>query len=113
MTFDLKKAMENGGRCQTRDGHPVRIICADRSSCRYPVVVLIDELTIETYTANGRFREETPSDLDLVNISTKREGWANLYPDGTGYVAATRELADKNAASHRVACVRIEWEEPT
>lgn len=44
----------------------------------------------------------------------KREGWVNIYPKGEFHVRDSKEDAD-NCARHRtdrVACVRIEWEEP-
>jgi len=49
----------------------------------------------------------------------KREGWVNIYPPTDSSVAGNtshayrkKEAADCNARESRIACVRIEWEEP-
>lgn len=49
----------------------------------------------------------------------KREGWVNIYPKPTeelvasvSHAHASKEKADSLAASGRIACIRIEWEEP-
>lgn len=49
----------------------------------------------------------------------KREGWVNVYPRpleklvaSVSHAYASRDAADATAVCGRVACVRIEWEEP-
>lgn len=44
----------------------------------------------------------------------KREGWVNIYP-GRSFcvIQSTEERANRAAEQSRIACVRIEWEEPT
>lgn len=120
MTFDLKRAMDNGGRCQTRDGRPARIICADRKSVYdLSVVALIGEMeSPAVYKSDGRavvglgMYGENRSDLVNIPIPGKPEGWVNVYPGPTGYMHPSRERADQLAGPTRVTCIRIEWEEP-
>ena len=111
-TFDLAKAMENGGRCQTRDGRPARIICTDQKDEHYPVVALVgdDGEAPQVYTSGGKYYhcDQGISDRDLVNIPVMREGWVNVYPNSCH---PTREQADASSCLNRVTCVRIEWEE--
>jgi hypothetical protein len=119
--FDPKKPV------QTRDGLPARIICTDRkyhsfgSSGEIPLVVLIMEKGQETIVcrpANGRCCDDYDSNGDIINIPQKREGFVNIYPReifetiaGTSPVYPSKEAADHGASPHRIACVRIEWEE--
>ena len=120
-TFDLAKAMANGGKCQTRDGRPARIICVDQKDRQYPIVALVTDTdeSPQTYTSDGVFyagRHTANSVHDLVNIPVKREGWVNIYPADCGLSPGlqfhwTREGADKGASPNRAACVCIEWEE--
>lgn len=42
---------------------------------------------------------------------TKREAWANVYPDRLASLYETEVKANMYASKERVACVRIEWEE--
>ena len=41
----------------------------------------------------------------------KKEGWVNVYGPSSACICPTKETADKHAAPHRKACIRIEWEE--
>lgn len=57
--------------------------------------------------------------LTWTQPKVKREGWVNIYrrsvygqeraPDG---VYATEQIANEGATNYRIACIRIEWEEP-
>jgi len=126
MTFDLKRAMENGGRCQTRDGRPARIICTDRKSPNGPpIIALVDgdcgEI-LHTHSLNGRRIDDgRDHSFDLVNIPVKREGWVNVYRrrdstcahvGGPIYTSPEQAQSFADPMLHRVACVHIEWEEP-
>lgn len=62
--------------------------------------------------------EDTSVDCTWTPLKVKREGWVNIYPKYSGgiagvgsYINETRENADAQADNHRIACVRIEWEE--
>ena len=70
--FDIEKAKQ-GAKVVTRDGHNVRILCFDRNSDEYPIIVLIqrkddeDEDAVETYTKNGKYNiADDESDDDLM-----------------------------------------------
>lgn len=88
--FDLEAAMRNGGKCMTRDGKPVRIICIDRHNAEESICGLI---MWQNQSEKLRFeeplcwrRDGTNSDRDfhlfLINIPQKRIGWiAHRAPD--------------------------------
>jgi len=42
----------------------------------------------------------------------KREGWVNIYKGACASKYESKELADTAASHQRIACIRIEWEEP-
>ena len=118
--FDLAKAMANGGRCQTRDGRPARIICEN------PIVALITDAGEEwplKYDNDGRLDPELTGSDDLVNSPVKREGWVNVVLAPNNYritqiaIYDTQEGARAAQAAQDppgapLACARIEWEEP-
>lgn len=56
----------------------------------------------------------SPEKLTWNPPKVKREGWLNIYSGGRVGTAArhTREEADHEANSDRLACIHIEWEEP-
>ncbi len=68
--FDIEKAKQ-GAKVVTRDGRNVRILCFDRNSDEYPIVVLIqkkdgEDDEIETYAKNGKYvipSDELDNDL--------------------------------------------------
>lgn len=55
--------------------------------------------------------------LDLIEKlepkPVKKEGWVNVYPKYASGVMiyANKQEADHWARKHRIACIRIEWEE--
>lgn len=71
--FDIEKAKQ-GAKVVTRDGHDVRILCFDRNSDEYPIVVLIQKKDdgddgVETYTKNGKYvtaGDESDNDLMIA-----------------------------------------------
>lgn len=67
--FDLKAAKAGAAVCM-RNGKPVRIICTDRVSSKYPVVVLVPDREyedVEVYTATGKYGvKDFVSDDDLM-----------------------------------------------
>ena len=65
---------------RTRDGHPVRVLCVDRQSDAFPVVALIGDNVIATYTADGRYYDtDHGSARDLIEVSPRVERWVNVY----------------------------------
>lgn len=82
-TFDLEKAMRNGGKCVTRDGLSARIICTDAlGNCNgdgRPLVVLVktrsDYEEVRLHATNGRDLPSLVSEYDLLNLPEKKKGW--------------------------------------
>lgn len=110
--FDIQKAKEGKPVC-TKDGRKARIICFDRMG-NYPIVALIQKGGIELcrlYTKDGKCVEET--NLDLMMLSEKKEGWINVYRLNTCY--KTKEEAeaniDRDYEDEYVRTVKINWEE--
>lgn len=100
MTFDPTKPV------QTRDGREARIICTDAKG-DYPIIALVgpDEI-LRFYDSGGK--SYYYSENDLINIPEKRVVWFNVYNDKFGH--ETKEDADTNCSSDRIACVRVEYE---
>jgi hypothetical protein len=104
---------------QTRDGRKARIICTDLKHPEFPVIAVItdrygNEFAV-AYTKDGRWRNDTQDDSDLLNIPEKRVGWVNAYLAGSCHrdtLYATRAGADNAAMSDRIACVQIEYDVP-
>ncbi len=99
--FDLEKAMRNGGRCMTRDGHMATILKTDLHS-DLPIAGFVTEEwgseIVKQWATDGLCcgRENK---YDLVNIPEKRTGWVVLYcrPDDAwgsyGFLFSTEEEA--------------------
>lgn len=111
MTIDFTKPV------QTRDGRAVTILTEERAHSTFPVVGLLNDEHIVTFTSEGKFvfngREHG---MYLVNVPVKhvRKVWLNMYPGYSGTVAhETKESADECAPPNRIACVRVtvEFEE--
>ena len=93
----------------------VRILETDLKS-ELPIVISITNKsgteTVGLRRADGRIHLKAESPYDLVNVPEKREGWANIYnlaQQSYSVLYPTREEADRNAVSVRIACVRIEY----
>lgn len=73
----------------------------------------IDGVTVCSWAIDGDFRLEGKDDMNLINAKTKREGWVNVFKNGSiEGTFSSKQLADASAVgSIRVACLRIEWEE--
>jgi hypothetical protein len=101
---------------QTKSGKPVRILCVDAKDDQ-PVVGLVTTEygeEPEQWSMDGTYNPGLYEgvSMDLINAKTKREGWVNINERMRCVgIYATQELADDCAASLRVACVHIEWEE--
>lgn len=103
---------------QTRDGRTARLLCTDRSAGN-PIVALIKEgasENVQTYPMSGISNHD--HSYDLINVPQKHEGWINVYPGpinvypgpGSG-LHNSKEKADGAAASHRIACIKVEFTE--
>lgn len=112
---------------QTRDGRPARIICTDAKG-EQPIAALVLECAQEMlglHSSNGAWLpgNSGPHERDLINVPQKREGWINIYPAprldpserrvaNTSHAYDTQEEAGRCAFGNRIACVKVEWEEP-
>lgn len=119
--FNLEEYLKNPNRkIITRDGKSARIICINRISEDYPIVVLIrnkDKEVIECYTKDGKFLENDIHNRDLFFVTEKKEGWINLFKINSamtiGEIYNTEEEAKSAIAKSLVyiSTVKIEWEE--
>lgn len=119
--FSLSRAMAAGGRCQTRDGRPARILATDLRN-KWPIVAAVEERgkdDVVLYCADGRLWDDSAEHVsDLINIPVKREGWVNIYhstrADGLECGTVHPTEADAKGCARLVdaiATVKIEWEE--
>ena len=123
--FSLEEAKAGKPVC-TKDGRPARIICFDRKSTDFPIVVLIDNGTIEDYycfTNNGTYHLDDSHHFDLMMAPVKRKGWINIYKQSSPYdiserlgshIYSTQEQALAGVDStnpNYIATIEIEWEE--
>ena len=119
--FNLEEYLKNPNRkIITRDGKSARIICVNRISEDYPIVVLIrnkDKEVIECYTKDGKFLENDIHNRDLFFVTEKKEGWINLFKINSamtiGEIYNTEEEAKSAIAKSLVyiSTVKIEWKE--
>ncbi len=117
--FNIQKAREGYPVC-TRDGRNARIIFWEAKG-NFPIIALItlsdgseDHVS---YTIYGEFCEEKRDGLDLMMVTTKHEGWVNVYSDKGYHVDKEIWEFEENAIEigkefpDYVATVKIEWEE--
>ena len=103
-------------KLQTRDGREVRIYATDGGG-QYPIhgAVLEDGVwEPETWTIDGVHCVGMQCKLacDLINVPVKhtRTIFVNVYPNlqgMPGVVHESRERADRDASSDRIACVPV------
>ena len=122
--FNLQEYLANPSRqVVTRDGRPVRIICTDSDAEGGPIVAIVtkdEKKDVLLYYENGTyFGLDSASVDDLFFAPEKHEGWIiiNKWPDGerdTNGIIYDTELDIPNkpqVGTHRVATIKIEWEE--
>ena len=119
--FNLDKYLENPNRkVVTRDGRSVRIICTDRKSYTFPIVVLIEgcyQENICAYTKDGLYSHGTECTCDLFFAPIKKEGWVNMYKTRSGAVQIGQIYSSKEEAemgrkdANYISTAKIEWEE--
>ena len=119
--FSLKEYLKNPARkVVTRKGNPAKIVYTNAEG-RYPIVAVVtnkegNRVTIKC-TKYGLWSENGESALDLFFEPIKKEGWVNIYNDGsnitTGDVYSNKEEAIKNInfKCKYITTVKIEWEE--
>jgi hypothetical protein len=123
--FSLKEYLKNPARkVVTREGNPVEIIYTDGEG-RRPITALVTKEDGKKFsikcTFYGEWSENGESALDLFFEPIKKEGWVNIYNDGsnitTGDVYSNKEEAIKNINFNfnsnfkYITTVKIEWEE--
>lgn len=117
--FDIELA-KAGHRVCTRDGRPVRILCFDRKSVDgYSILALVDEGNYESfivYTSRGKFSEYKKGNdpYDLFVASVKKEGWINIYENGSTSKAiypCKEDALDCHDPVGYITTIKIEWEE--
>ena len=121
--FNLTEYLKNPSqKVVTRDGREVRIICTDKKGIQsgsQSIVALVAEKEMEDihfYYSNGRWTNQSISNLDLFFTSTKIEGWINIYSEQEyrypgENIFATKEEAIKYKDINYIDTIKIEWEE--
>lgn len=74
---------------QTKSGEPVRILCIDRDIEAYPVVALLNEKTLISYTAEGLFCSGKTGLHDLVKVKFKEGEQVEVSDDGKEWCVRT------------------------
>ena len=126
--FDLEASKAGKPVC-TRDGRRARIICFDRKfyhdGYNYPIVAMVndnDNELVHAYTQDGLLVGNAESDLDLMMLPEKKDGWVNVYRDcdGTNITKDDNIYSSKDAAiasaqiidgDNYIATTIIKWEE--
>lgn len=115
--FNLEAAKAGKPVC-TRDGRKARIICFDTiNKGNYPIIALLEDKGCEAifyYNKDGKCNVGT--EIDLMMLPEKKEGWINIYKDFEDTVCCaylTKEDALKNRSIEDgyITTIKIEWEE--
>jgi hypothetical protein len=96
---------------QTRSGLAVRLI-SDNGTVGFPIIGVVEGRTLpDSWQADGKFLDRGgDSFLDLVPVPVTRTAYINVYPSGMSVLShPTRARADENAASNRIACVKVTY----
>ena len=120
--FSLEEYLKNPSKkVVTRMGRKVRIICTDREDSIYPIIALIKDDKRESeilvaYTKDGIPAEYNEEYYTLFFVPEKREGWTNVYEEGTnryldGCICSTEEEAKRIRGCGYITTIKIEWEE--
>lgn len=119
--FDLEAAKQGKSVC-TRDGRKARIICFDTKGDPCPIIALVEENGIEAayhYDKNGQ-NAYNKSELDLMMLPEKKEGWANIVRGsdgkshmGRGIFQSKEEAEDAIKAfnDNLIDTIKVSWEE--
>ena len=116
--FSIKEHLEHPDwKVVTREGEPVRILCADLADDDYPVAAATKNRHVDRYTAEGRFQAGNETKYDLFFATKKREGWINICSNLTekdaycGKMIHPTKADAKCFANNAIATIKIEWEE--
>ena len=112
--FSLELAKAGKPVC-TRDGRKARIICFDLQSIEKTPIVAAVQVTdkqevISHYYEDGRQFVDGISELDLMMLLEKKEGWVNVYKER---IYSTKEEAIEATYDGvtYVDTVKVCWEE--
>lgn len=100
---------------QTVDGRQVNIWTTD-AKC-YGCYTVVGEVKTSdgwsrvSWTVNGKFNAIHHSAYDLINIPQRHTYWLNVYKNAPSRIHESRDAADAAAWEHRIACIKIEYEE--
>ena len=119
--FSLEEYLKNPTRpIVTRDGRNARIVCTDRKSYTFPIVVLIEgcyQENICAYTKDGLYSHGMECPCDLFFAPIKKEGWVNMYKTRSGATQIGQIYSSKEEAemgrkdANYISTAKIEWEE--
>ena len=119
--FNLDEYLKNPTRpIVTRDGRNVRIVCTDRKSDTFPIVVLIEgcyQENICEYTKDGLCSHGIECTCDLFFAPIKKEGWVNMYKTRSGGAQIGQIYSSKEEAemgrkdANYISTAKIKWEE--
>ena len=119
--FNLEEYLKNPTKkVITRDGRNVRIVCTDRKSNTFPIVVLIEgcyQENICAYTKDGLYSHGIECTCDLFFAPIKKEGWVNMYKTRSGAAQIGQIYSSKEEAemgrkdANYISTAKIEWEE--
>lgn len=120
--FNLEAA-KAGKPVITRDGRKARIICFDLQSIeKTPIVVAVQvtdkQEVISHYYEDGRQFVDGISELDLMMLPGKKEGWINIYRNEKGeywsgqmLFSTKKDATDAHDHAQYVTTVKVEWSE--
>lgn len=105
--------VEMGKQYRTRDGLEVRIyaVDGDKEMPVHGAVLTKHGWKVNSWALDGRWCPNMTDARDLVEVRPriKREMWVNVYPNGVDdELWCTKEVADQQALTSRIACVRVE-----
>jgi hypothetical protein len=112
--------IEMGKQYKTRDGRDVRIYATDGGGDEpihgaYRDSEDGDVWILAAWCADGAFYESVESPRDLIEVKPEREGWINVYAKldypSASVIHATKESADRSAATGRTACLHVKFRE--
>lgn len=100
------------GNYQTKDGRKVKIYATDGGG-NLPVHGAIKGCGWwqGEWTLNGGWLTEGECRNDLIDVPKEHTVWVNVYRALLSSVHPSREKADALAASNRIACLEITFEE--
>ena len=110
-SFDLEAAKAGKPVC-TRDGHKAMIICFDRIDAK-PILALVrstdgkGEDVFDYFVSGKRLANALESDLDLMMLPEKKEGWVNIYKSDNGTYYTGAIFYEKNDALVNTAEIEI------